>query len=92
MILVDAQGLRWRRPDKVLFEDLALTVSTGDRIGVVGINGTGKSTLLRVLAGDARPEAGEVRRGRGVRIGMLHQTAAARPRLRPRRRRRGLAR
>ncbi len=73
MILVDAAAVTVVRPDKVLFADLSLTVSTGDRVGVVGINGTGKSTLLRVLAGDLDPESGEVRRGRGVRIGMLDQ-------------------
>jgi ABC transport system ATP-binding/permease protein len=52
-----------------------LTISTGDRIGVVGINGTGKSTLLRVIAGVAPPESGEVRRGRGTRVGYLDQEA-----------------
>jgi ATP-binding cassette subfamily C protein LapB len=74
VILVDAQGVGCARPDKVLFAGLSVTVSTGDRIGVVGINGTGKSTLLRVLAGTQQPEEGTVRRGRGVRIGMLDQT------------------
>jgi ATP-binding cassette subfamily F protein uup len=74
VILVDAQGVGCARPDKVLFSGLSVTVSSGDRIGVVGINGTGKSTLLRVLAGTQQPEDGTVRRGRGVRIGMLDQT------------------
>jgi ATP-binding cassette subfamily F protein uup len=73
MILVDAQGLAVRRPDRPLFEDLSVTVSTGDRLGVVGRNGSGKSTLLRVLAGESNPEDGAVRRGRGVRIGFLGQ-------------------
>jgi ATP-binding cassette subfamily F protein uup len=57
----------------VLFERLSLTVSDGDRIGVVGINGTGKSTLLSVAAGVDPPDEGQVRRGRGVRIGQLEQ-------------------
>jgi ATP-binding cassette subfamily F protein uup len=73
VILVDAQGLTVARPDKPLFSDLSLTVSDGDRIGVVGINGCGKSTLLRVLAGTQQPEGGEVRRGRGSRVGVLDQ-------------------
>ncbi|MGH9122634.1 MAG: ATP-binding cassette domain-containing protein, partial [Acidimicrobiales bacterium] len=55
--------------------DLNVTVSDRDRVGVVGINGTGKSTLLRVLAGTGSPDSGEVRRGRGVRIGVLDQEA-----------------
>ena len=73
MILVDLERVAARRPDRALFEDLSLTVQTGDRLGVVGRNGSGKSTLLRVLAGEAPPEAGTVRRGRGVRIGFLPQ-------------------
>src|ERR1700753_1915878 len=67
-VLVDATGLGVRRPDRALFEGLSVTVTDGDRVGVVGITGTGKSTLLRVLAGTVTPDAGEVRRGRGVRI------------------------
>ncbi len=59
--------------DRVLFEDLSLTVSDGDRIGVVGVNGTGKSTLLRVIAGVELPDEGQVRRGRGSRVGFLDQ-------------------
>ena len=56
--------------DRTLFGDLSVTVHSGDRLGVVGINGTGKSTLLRVLAGRLDPDAGAVRQGRGVRIGV----------------------
>ncbi len=73
MIVVDAQGLAASRPNRPLFRDVSLTVSTGDRVGVVGINGCGKSTLLAMLAGRRTPEAGEVRHGRGVRIGFLGQ-------------------
>ncbi len=73
MILVDAEGLGETRPGRDLYCDLSLTVRTGDRIGVVGINGTGKSTLLRVLSGEQPPQEGVVRRGRGVRIGVLGQ-------------------
>jgi len=72
-VLVDASGLGAHRPGRALFEDLSLTVRSGDRIGIVGINGTGKSTLLRVIAGLEPPEVGVVRRGRGVRIGLLGQ-------------------
>jgi ATP-binding cassette subfamily F protein uup len=72
-ILVDLERVTARRPDRPLFESLSLTIATGDRLGVVGVNGTGKSTLLRVLAGAAEPESGTVRRGRGVRVGFLDQ-------------------
>ena len=73
MILVDLERVAARRPDRPLFEDLSLTVRTGDRLGVVGRNGTGKSTLLRALAGVEGPEEGTVRRGRDVRVGFLGQ-------------------
>ena len=76
MILVDAQGVAASRPGKPLFEDLSVTVGSGDRLGVVGINGGGKSTLLAVLAGARAPEAGTVRRGRGARTTVLDQQAA----------------
>ena len=72
-ILVDLERVTARRPDRPLFESLSLTVSTGDRLGVVGVNGTGKSTLLRVLAGAAEAESGTVRRARGLRVGFLDQ-------------------
>ena len=73
MILIDAQGLRASRPNRPLFDDVSLTLSDGDRIGVVGLNGCGKSTLLRIISGDLQPEQGVVRRGRGARIGVLAQ-------------------
>ena len=73
MILIDAQGLRASRPNRPLFDDVSLTLSDGDRIGVVGLNGCGKSTLLRIISGELDPEAGVVRRGRGARIGVLAQ-------------------
>lgn len=74
-ILLDASSITSTRADRVLFRDLSLTISTGDRIGVVGINGTGKSTLLRMLTGTETPESGQVRRGRGTRVAFLDQEA-----------------
>jgi ATP-binding cassette subfamily F protein uup len=73
VILLDATGLAASRPGRQLFADVSLTLSTGDRLGLVGINGTGKSTLLRVLAGKADPEGGTLRQGRGARVVMLDQ-------------------
>ncbi len=75
MILFDALSVGVSRPDRPLFTDISLTMSTGDRLGIVGINGTGKSTLLRVLAGRQEPETGELRPGKDVRIAMLDQDA-----------------
>ena len=76
MILIDAQGLKASRPNRPLFDNISLTLSDGDRIGVVGLNGCGKSTLLRILSGDYAPDAGVVRYGRGSRIGILAQQPA----------------
>jgi ABC transport system ATP-binding/permease protein len=73
MILVDAERLSASRPNRPLFADVSVTISDGDRLGVVGLNGSGKSTLLRMLAGQLEPETGEVRWGRGARIGFLPQ-------------------
>ena len=73
-VLVDLQDVSVAVADRTLFGGLSVTVSTGDRLGVVGINGTGKSTLLRVLAGRLTPDSGAVRTGRGVRVGFLDQS------------------
>ena len=61
------------RPGRDLFRDVSITISTGDRIGLVGLNGTGKSSLIDVLIGNRDPESGTVRRGRDVRIAALDQ-------------------
>jgi len=73
MIVIDADKVTVRLPDKDLFANLSVTIAIGDRLGVVGINGSGKSTLLRVLAGEVTPDAGEVRRGRNAHIAVLEQ-------------------
>ncbi len=73
MILVDAASVSMSRPGRPLFRDLSVTLSSGDRVAIVGLNGTGKSTLLNVLTGRVEPESGVVRRGRDVRIGYLDQ-------------------
>ncbi len=75
-VLVDLQGVSAASADRALFEDLDLTVSEGERVGIVGINGTGKSTLLRVLAGIEVPTSGTVARARGQRVGYLAQEPA----------------
>jgi ABC transport system ATP-binding/permease protein len=73
VILVDVERVSMSRPNRPLFNDVSVTVSAGDRLGVVGINGTGKSTLLSIIAGTREPESGNVRRGRGVTVAALAQ-------------------
>ena len=58
-----------------IFWDVSCSVARGDRIALVGRNGTGKTTLLRILAGLESPSAGRVHRAKGVRIGYLPQGA-----------------
>ena len=72
-ILIDLQEVTLEGSDRTLLESLSLTISSGDRIGVVGINGVGKTTLLRIIAGALIPDSGTIRRGRDVRIGLLEQ-------------------
>ena len=61
-------------PSKTVFDDLSLGVDEGDRIGVVGRNGDGKSTLLALLGGLLEPDRGRVIRTNGVSVGVLGQT------------------
>ncbi len=56
-----------------LLDGVSLGISLGERVGVVGRNGDGKTTLLEVMAGIEEPDAGRVSRSRGVEIGYLHQ-------------------
>lgn len=60
--------------DKVLFDNISLGINEGDRIGVLGINGTGKSTLLKVIAGVEEADTGSIVMGKDVTIAYLSQT------------------
>ena len=61
---------------KVIFDDVSCGISEGEKIGVIGINGTGKTTLLRVLAGLEQPDEGQVITQNGIRIAYLQQNQA----------------
>src|ERR1700694_814756 len=56
-----------------LLESVTLTVAPGEKVGLVGRNGSGKTSLLKIIAGQQSPDAGEVSRQRGLRIGYLPQ-------------------
>jgi ATPase subunit of ABC transporter with duplicated ATPase domains len=79
--LLGAESLHLEYPTRVVFDSVTIGLSEGDRVGVVGRNGDGKSTLLSLLAGRIQPDAGRVTRRRGVTIGMLDQADAQNPAL-----------
>ena len=72
--LLGCEKVRVEFPTKTVFTELSLGVDEGARIGIVGKNGDGKSTLLRVLAGEVEVDDGRVIRTRGVSVGVLGQT------------------
>ncbi|WP_104199381.1 ABC-F family ATP-binding cassette domain-containing protein [Cryobacterium sp. Y29] len=72
--LLGAESLHLEFPTRVIFDSVTAGLNEGDRIGVVGKNGDGKSTLMRLLAGRMEPDEGRVTRRRGVTIGMLDQS------------------
>ena len=59
--------------EKVIYEDASFGVQQGDKIGIVGINGTGKSTLLRIVAGEEQPDEGQVVHQNGLKIAYVRQ-------------------
>jgi ATPase subunit of ABC transporter with duplicated ATPase domains len=71
--LLGAEAISLEYPTKVVFEKVTVGIDEGNRIGVVGRNGDGKTTLLRMLAGRLAPDSGRVTRRGGVTIGMLDQ-------------------
>ncbi|TFD82266.1 ABC transporter ATP-binding protein [Cryobacterium sp. Sr8] len=71
--LLGAEALHLEFPTRVIFDSVTAGLNEGDRIGVVGRNGDGKSTLLNLLAGRMEPDSGRVTRRRGVTIGILDQ-------------------
>ena len=76
MILLQGQGLARTFADEVLFENITIHIQENSRIAIVGRNGTGKSTLLKMLAGIEEPSLGSVSKKKDLSIGYLDQYAA----------------
>jgi ATP-binding cassette subfamily F protein uup len=66
--LLHAAGLGLSFGSRTIFDDLTLTITEGERVGLVGVNGSGKSSLMRLLARAAPPDAGEVQLRRGALV------------------------
>ncbi|MGX8178702.1 ABC-F family ATP-binding cassette domain-containing protein [Exiguobacterium artemiae] len=73
-MLLKVDQLKKEFADKIVFEDVTFSVSPGDRIGIIGVNGTGKSTLLHILAGQETADFGELHHPNDYRIRLLSQS------------------
>jgi len=71
--VLTTKGLSKGYGDRVLFSDLDLEIIGGERIGLIGDNGTGKSTLIKLITGEEQPDDGKLRMGPTVKVGYLPQ-------------------
>ena len=74
-MLVSCTGLCKSFGEKSVLEEFSFAINEKDRIGLIGVNGAGKSTLLKVLTGRYEPDAGEIARASGLRVGYLEQNS-----------------
>ena len=73
MILLSAEKITKSYSEKKLLQDISLFLNEGDKVGLLGINGTGKSTFLQIIAGLELPDSGTISRAAGIGIGYLPQ-------------------
>jgi ATP-binding cassette subfamily F protein uup len=72
-LVAEANDVRFSRGEKIIVRDFTTTIMRGDRVGVIGANGTGKTTLLRLLLGELEPENGSIRIGTGLQVAYFDQ-------------------
>ena len=73
MSVINVEHISKLYGDKMILEDLSCSVDEGDKIGIIGINGTGKSTLLRIIAGEEEADEGKIIFSNGMTIGWMGQ-------------------
>lgn len=73
MALLAASGISKSYSARLLFKGVSFEIAPRDKVGLVGVNGCGKTTLFRILTGEEAPDAGSVMRHKGVRIGFMRQ-------------------
>ena len=78
-MLLELQNLGKSFGEHEVLKDVNAGAERGDRIGIIGANGTGKTTLLRILCGESLPDAGDAAFGTGVTCGYLEQNARLAP-------------
>ncbi|NLG76783.1 MAG: energy-dependent translational throttle protein EttA [Xanthomonadaceae bacterium] len=73
-LVIEANGLKKGFGDRLLFDDLSFNLPAGGIVGVIGPNGAGKTTLFRIITGQEKPDAGEVRIGPSVQLAYVDQS------------------
>lgn len=74
MNILTVEGLTKSYGEKVIFDNISFGIDSKDKIGIIGVNGTGKSTLLKIIAGEDTADSGTVTTMNGIKIGYLPQT------------------
>jgi sulfate-transporting ATPase len=72
-VVVEAEGLHKAFGDKLLFDDLSFKLPPGGIVGIIGANGAGKTTLFNMIAGDEKPDSGDLRLGETVHLSYVDQ-------------------
>ncbi len=75
MAVLSAQNLNMSFGDRTLFDGVSFDINTGDRVGLIGANGTGKTTLFRLVLGSESPTSGEIHPGKNTVVGYMEQHA-----------------
>lgn len=73
MNIINVEHLYKIYGEKIIFDDASFGIQKGDKIGIVGINGTGKSTLLKMIAGEETPDKGQIIKQNGLKLAYVPQ-------------------